>query len=175
MRRKLVLGLLVLVTFLLQSTVFKTLTIASTSPNLLLILTVSFGLMCGKRIGIFTGFLCGIMIDLFYGNLFGFYALLYMWIGYMNGFLCKVFFDEDIKVPMVLVAISDFAYGCAVYVLQFMLRGRLDFPGYLGNVIIPEIVYTIVMTLILYRLFYWINQQLLAYEVEGQQSPWLRR
>lgn len=175
MRRKLVLGVLVLVTFILQSTVFKDLSIASTSPNLLLILTVSFGLMRGKKTGIYVGFLSGIMIDLFYGNLFGFNALLYMWIGYLNGFLCTVFFDEDIKVPMVLVTISDLFYGCVVYVLQFMLRGRFDFPGYLGKVIIPEIVYTIVMTLVLYRLFYRINRQLLAHEVEGQQSPWLRR
>lgn len=175
MRRKLVIGILILITFLLQSTVFKALSIASTTPNLLLIVTVSFGLMCGKKIGIFTGFLCGIMIDLFYGNLFGFNALLYMWIGYMNGFLCTVFFDEDIKVPIVLVTISDLAYGCIVYALQFMLRGRFDFPGYLGKVIIPEIVYTVVMTLIIYRLLYWINQQLLVYELEGQQSPWLRR
>ena len=65
MRRKLILAALVLVTFLLQSTVFKALAIASVSPNLLLILTVSFGLMCGKRIGMFTGFLSGLMIDLF--------------------------------------------------------------------------------------------------------------
>lgn len=175
MRRKLVLAGLVLVTFLLQSTVFKALSIASISPNLLLILTVSFGLMCGKRIGMFTGFLSGLMIDLFYGNLFGFNALLYMWVGFLNGFLYKVFFDEDIKVPMALVTVSDLAYGCVVYGLQFMLRGRLNFPGYLGHVIIPEVVYTVVMTLIFYRLFFKINRQLSEYEVEGQRSPWLRR
>lgn len=84
MRRKLILAALVLVTFLLQSTVFKALAIASVSPNLLLILTVSFGLMCGKRIGMFTGFLSGLMIDLFYGNLFGFNALIYLWVGYLS-------------------------------------------------------------------------------------------
>ena len=44
------------------------------------------------------------MIDLFYGSLFGFYALLYMYIGYLNGFFCKVFYDDDIKVHIVLVA-----------------------------------------------------------------------
>ena len=46
---------------------------------------------------------------------------------FANGFLYKIFFDEDVKVPMVLVAGSDIAYGVLVYGLQFMLRGRLDF------------------------------------------------
>ena len=32
-----------------------------------------------------VGFFSGLMIDLFYGSLFGFYALLYMYIGYLNG------------------------------------------------------------------------------------------
>ena len=119
MRRKIVLAVLILVTFILQTTIFQTLSIASISPNLLLILTVSFGFMRGKREGLFVGFFCGLLIDIFYGNMVGFYALLYMYIGFLNGFLYKVFYDEDIKVPMLLVGVSDIAYGLVVYGLQF--------------------------------------------------------
>ncbi len=175
MRRKIILALMVIIAFLLQSTIFQDLSIASTSPNLLLILTVSYGLMCGRGIGIFTGFFSGLMIDIFYGEIFGLNALVYMWIGYVNGSLFKVFFDEDIKVPMVLVTISDLVYGCIIYITGFLLRGRLNFGGYLMKEIVPEMVYTVVITLLIYRLLYWINQKLLDYELEGQQSPWLRR
>ena len=126
MIRTITMTLLILITFILQSTVFQSLSIASIAPNLLLILTVSFGFMRGKKEGILVGFFCGILIDIFYGNLLGFYALIYMYIGYLNGFLCKVYYDEDVKVPMILTAISDLAYGFAVYGLQFMLRGRLQ-------------------------------------------------
>ena len=49
MRRKIVLAVLILVTFLLQTTVFQFLSIASVAPNLLLILTASFGLLRGKK------------------------------------------------------------------------------------------------------------------------------
>jgi rod shape-determining protein MreD len=155
--------------------VFQSLSIASIAPNLLLILTVSFGFMGGKKTGLFVGFFSGLMIDLFYGNLFGFYALLYMYTGFVNGFFYKIFYDEDIKVPIVLVTISDLIYGTVVYILQFMMRGRLNFWGYLEHIIIPEIVYTLVITLLIYRLFYRINQYLSDYEAKGQQSPWLRR
>ena len=175
MRRKIVLALLIIITFVLQSTVFKWLSIASISPNILLILTVSFGFMGGKTTGLFVGFFCGLMIDLFYGNLFGLNALLYMYIGFFNGFLYKVYYDEDIKVPLVLVAISDFAYGGLVYALQFMLRGRLNLLGYLRQIIFPELVYTVLLTLIFYRIFFRINKKLSDIEARGQRSLWLKR
>ena len=153
MRRKIILAVLILLTFILQGTIFQTLSIASIAPNLLLILTVSFGFMRGKREGLIIGFFSGLLVDIFYGNMVGFYALLYMYIGFFNGFLYKVFYDEDIKVPMVLVAVSDLAYGVIVYGLQFLLRGRLDFFGYLRHIIFPEKVYTVLLTVIIYRIF----------------------
>lgn len=175
MRRKIVLAVLILTAFLLQTTVFQFFTVASVAPNLLLLLTSSFGLMRGKKEGLWVGFFCGLSIDLFYGNLFGFYALLYMYMGYMSGFFCKVFYDEDIKVPMVLIAVSDLVYSILVYVLQFLLRVRLDFGVYLQHIILPEMLYTMILSLVVYRLLFRINQKLTEYEMEGQQSPWLRR
>lgn len=175
MRRKIVLAVLILTAFLLQTTVFQFFTVASVAPNLLLLLTSSFGLMRGKKEGLWVGFFCGLAIDLFYGNLFGFYALLYMYMGYMSGFFCKVFYDEDIKVPMVLIAVSDLVYSILVYVLQFLLRVRLDFGVYLKHIILPEMLYTMILSLVVYRLLFRINQKLTEYEMEGQQSPWLRR
>lgn len=44
MKRKIVIVLMILVCFLLQSTVFQSLSIASISPNLLIILTSAYGL-----------------------------------------------------------------------------------------------------------------------------------
>lgn len=175
MRRKIVIVLTILITFLLQSTVFPFFTITSVIPNLLLILTVSFGFMQGKTEGLFVGFFCGLLIDLFYGNLFGFYALVYMYIGYLNGFLCKIYYDEDVKVPMLLVAVSDVAYNIVIYSLQFLLRGRLDFSFYMKNIMLPEAIYTVVITILFYRIFHIINHRLVKEEMEGQRSLWLRK
>ncbi|MGI6094346.1 MAG: rod shape-determining protein MreD [Lachnospiraceae bacterium] len=175
MRRRIIMAVLILVCFLLQSTVFQWLSIGSITPNLLLILTVSFGLMRGKSSGLWTGFFCGILIDLFYGQLIGFYALIYMMAGYFTGFCYKIFYDEDIKVPMVLVAASDLIYNILIYGALFLLRGRLDFLYYLRRIIIPEILYTVLLTLLLYRLFFRINQRLQEKEIKERESIWLRK
>ncbi|MGN0251567.1 MAG: rod shape-determining protein MreD [Oliverpabstia sp.] len=171
MIRKITMTLLILITFILQSTVFQSLSIASIAPNLLLILTVSFGFMRGKKEGIFVGFFCGILIDIFYGNLLGFYALIYMYIGYLNGFLFKVYYDEDVKVPMILTAISDLAYGFVVYGLQFMLRGRLHVMNYVWHIMLPEMIYTVLITIIVYRPLYRLNHWLTEREWEGPKLP----
>ena len=73
-----------------------------------------------------------------------------MYIGYANGMFHRVFFPEDIKLPLFLITVSDLAYGFAVYVLLYLLRGRFELPFYFLHVIVPETVYTIVLTVLFY-------------------------
>lgn len=175
MIRKIVTALEIFITFLLQTTLFPSISVASVVPNLLLVLTVSNGFMQGKKSGLFTGFFSGLMIDIFYGDLIGFYALVYMYIGFLNGMLCKIYYDDDVKVPMVLVAISDLAYGFVIYGFQFLLRGRTQIFYYVWHIIVPEVVYTTLVTLILYRIYYRINNLATGNEREIQRLPWLRK
>lgn len=152
--------LMIIICFILQNTVFQSLALASISPNLLVILTSSMGLMRGKKEGMLVGFFCGFLVDIFYGDLFGFYALVYMYIGYVNGFFNKIFYDDDIKLPMLVISASEFLYSLIVYVFLFLIRTRFNFGYYFIHIIIPELVYTIVVTLFLYRLINGVNRKL---------------
>ncbi len=106
MRRKIVMGILILVSILLQSTVCQMISIASIKPNLLIILTVSFGLMRGRKDGMVIGFFCGLLTDLFFESILGFNAIIYMWVGYFSGYFYRIFYDDDIKTPLFLISIS---------------------------------------------------------------------
>lgn len=174
-QRKIIVLLLILVSYILQGTLFKTLSIGSVAPNLLLIVTVSFGFMRGKKSGIWVGFVCGILKDLLGGQLLGFYALVYLCVGYAAGCCCKIFYDEELRVPMFLVAFGDLTYGIMVYGLQFLLRGRVQFFYYFGRIIIPEMIYTVLMTVLLYRIFFTINKRLTELEMKERDSIWLRK
>ena len=68
MRRKIVLFIIIAICFLLQTTVFRALTFANIGPNLLIIVVSSFGLMRGKKEGLWVGFFCGLLIDIFFGH-----------------------------------------------------------------------------------------------------------
>ncbi len=173
MKSKIILFFTILICFLLQCTVLNALSVADITPNLMLILCISMGLMRGKRSGLFVGFFSGILIDLFYGSLPGFYALIYMYIGYLAGFFYKIYYDNRIKVPLILVAAGDAMYCLAVYVFQFMLRGRTSFFYYLGRIMIPEILVTVVLTILVYRLFYQLNHRFMHVHRKERNSLWL--
>lgn len=160
MKRGVITAFLILICFLLQCTVFRFLAFGGIVPNLLIVLTASFGFMRGEKTGLVIGFFCGLLVDIFFASVIGYYALLYMHIGYMNGKFSAIFYPQDIKLPVALILCSDFFYGIICYVILFLLRSRFDFVYYLRHIILPEIVYTIVVTLLLYPLILWINTRL---------------
>ena len=150
----------IMICFILQCSVFTSLAFAGIVPNLLIVLTSSFGFMRGEKEGLVIGFFCGLLNDIFFGGFLGFYALLMMYIGYLNGKFCKIFYPEDIKLPLALIVISDLSYGIICYVLTFMLRGRFHFSYYFTHIILPEVLYTILITLLLYPLILKVNEKL---------------
>lgn len=160
MRRKLAVFLIITVCFLLQSTLFQSLSFASISPNLLIVVTSSFGFMRGRKEGMWIGFFSGLILDIFFGSVIGFYALIYAYIGYVNGFFRKRFFPDDIKLPLILIAASDLSYNVLVYLFLFLLRGRFRIGYYFLNIMLPELVYTILVTIVLYFIILKINNKL---------------
>lgn len=164
MARKIVLFLIISICFVLQTTTFQTLSFANITPNLMIIVVSSFGLMRGRKEGMFIGFFSGLLIDIFCGFYLGIYALLYMYIGYLNGIFRKRFYPDDIKQPLILISASDLLSNLAIYFFLFLTRRRFDFGYYLLNIMIPEWVYTMVITIFLYFLLLKINQKLENYE-----------
>ena len=85
---------------------------------------------------------------------------------------CKDY-DDDIKVPIVLTVIMDTFYNLAVYGLQFLLRGRLGLGTYFTRIIVPEVFYTVFLTVIVYRIFHYINYHFMSATRKESESIWV--
>lgn len=170
MERKIVTAVFILVCFVLQCCVFGNIAFTGIVPNLMIILTSSFGFMRGEKEGLVIGFFSGLLSDIFFGGLLGFYALLLMYIGYINGKFCHIFYPQDIKLPLALIITSDLSYGIICYILMFMFRGKFEFTYYFSSVILPEALYTIVITLFLYPLILLVNERLEIRERRSEQK-----
>lgn len=170
MLRKFIVTLFILICFLMECTVFNHFSLGGIVPKLTIILTSAFGFMRGEKEGLIIGFFCGLLSDVFFGGVLGFYALLLMYIGYVNGKFSRIFYPEDIRLPIALIVVSDLSYGMLCYILLFLLRGRFDFPYYFVRVILPEAVYTIVATMFLYPVVLWVNGKLEAREKRSAQK-----
>ena len=160
MKRCITIGIIIIICFLCQTTVFHFLELSGVVPNLLLIVTMSFGLMRGRREGLLVGFFSGILVDIFFGNVIGPYAFIYMTFGYNNGFFHRIYYVEDVLLPMIMITLNDFFYNITIYIVFFMLQNKLNFMDYLSNVILPEMMYTIIITLFFYKLLVRINLRL---------------
>ncbi|MCR5222419.1 MAG: rod shape-determining protein MreD [Lachnospiraceae bacterium] len=160
MLRRIIVILIVIVGFLLQSSVFSAISMGGIVPNILIIITSSFGFMRGKNEGMVIGFLCGLIMDVFYGDILGFYALVYLVIGYLNGFFRSIFYPEDIKLPMILITASELAYCFLCFIFLFMLRGKFHLGYYFLHIFLPEIAYTILVTLLIYKGILFVNERL---------------
>jgi rod shape-determining protein MreD len=161
MKRLIIYAIEIIICFLIQSAMFHYLQLAGVMPNLLLILVASTAYMRGKMPGLIVGFFSGILVDLMFGSyVIGLYALLYLLIGYFIGFTNKVYSNDDYTLPIIIIAISDFLYGFFYYIFEFLLRGRLNFLYYLRRLIVPEIIYTVAVSIFLYKLLHTINHHL---------------
>ncbi len=160
MYKKATTALLLLAAVFMQCAVFQIFEIASVKPNILLIVVVSLGLMRGRRSGLIIGFAGGVMMDIFFPYRLGMQALIYMWLGFWAGSFYRIYYDDDIKTPMLLTAVGDLMYGVYYYMMTFLLRGRVHLLYYLNRIILPELVYTMIITIVIYRLLYHLNRHM---------------
>lgn len=150
----------ILMAFIIQTCIFPLIPVFSAKPNLLLILTFSFGFIYGSNTGMLCGLLSGLLMDLFYTGPFGFYSLVFIYIGYANGLFSKYYYDDFITLPLILCVGSELIYNFYIYVIRFLLRARLNIEYYFIDIILPEIVFSVIVTLIIYRLLLKINKKL---------------
>ncbi len=149
----------ILVAVLLKTTVLNYVALGNDIvPDLLVMVVVAAAYQRGKTKGMLVGFACGLILDIISGSFLGVFALFYMFIGYLNGFMAKFYVQNDILLPLAMAACSEFLFGFMLYVFLFLTRGRLDVMSYIGNQIVPLSVYTAIVFLLVYRildLIYW--------------------
>ncbi len=159
---------------LLQTTVLSRLPFAAVTPDIMMVLTVSMGFMQGKKEGLMTGFVSGLFIDLISGSFFGGHAFLYMMAGYFSGFFCQIYFDNSVRLPLMLTGAGETFLNLAIYLSTFLLRGKLAFGKYLEIIILPSVVFTVLSTLVVYPVLYKINHLLVERQKEASSSLWIR-
>ena len=138
--------------FILQTSILPMILSSDITPNLMIIVTASYGFMFGDRKGMCIGLVCGLLSDIYFGPLIGFEAGVYAVIGYFSGKFQKILYVEDLAFPLSLIAVCDFVYGILTFVFLFAMRNRLFMRAFLMQRMLPEMVYTLLAALPLYPL-----------------------
>lgn len=164
MRRIVSTGIVIILFFVLQTSVFEMLKLANIVPNMIVILISSVAVMRGQKAGMLVGFFSGLLLDMFFGSFLGCFAFLYMVSGFIDGYFNRIYYSDDNFLPLILIGANDLAYGLIMYITRGLLHNHLQFFYYLTSVILPELVYTVAAGLLFYQLLLRLNNFLERYE-----------
>ena len=153
-------ALIIFVNFILQTTLFPLLAIRGIFPNTALIIVTSYALLRGSKAGAIVGGFSGLLMDIFFSKMIGFYTLLYLVIGLFFGRSQKNFYRENYLLPIIFCAISTVLYQAVLYITGFMFRGEGNIFYFLFSILVPELVYMAIVTVIVYRILFGINEWL---------------
>lgn len=170
MKRLIGQGVIVMLAFILQNTAFSMLSFNGVKPNLLLVIAVFFGYTVGLNNGMLTGFFAGLLCDIFFGPYIGVYSFVFMLLGAFGGLMAKMFYQDDIVFPFVTIALADALFGLSYYIFMFLVRGRFSFFSYLKSIILPEILYTLAISVVLIPILKRVHVFLTTIELKEKES-----
>lgn len=156
--RVIIIGLFAIVNLVLQSTLLQYIQIRGVLPNTAVILIVSYALLRGSTEGSILGLFSGLLQDIFFGTSIGYFALLGMITGYLAGRGNHNFYRENYLMPMMLCTMATFLYESAIYFTSFLFHGHLNFLYFFGRLILPETVYSGIVTILIYRILFGVNE-----------------
>jgi len=158
-RRLLVVGISLFLSFLLQFVLLPRVPFLIKVPNLLLCTVFVVGFLFGKTYGMITGLIAGYLLDVLGTGTVGFYILILIWIGYLNGLLSEKLESEVLYLLFLLFLVNEIIFHAYTLLLAFLIKKSFQLSTYLEGVFIPEVLLTFVCFIVYYGLMVYFTKR----------------
>ncbi len=148
-----ILLLVVLLNFILQSTIFPYIGIFGVVPNTALLIVMSISIFKGRFKGGFTGLLIGIIQDVLFSPVIGINAFIYFFAGYVMGLAENKLIKDNIFIPLLFSILGTIYYNFSYYVFMFFLSQNIPFLSFAKDVLLIEIIYNSILSIPIYKIF----------------------
>lgn len=145
-------SIMVIINFLLQTTIFQYFRIGGVIPNTSLIIIVSVALNKGKKYGAILGLSMGLLHDVMFNEVIGVYALLYFLVGYTVGLLDDKVYKENSIIALIFTGIVTIGFHILYYLLIYFLSVDISFKSMFRSITLIELVYNLVLSIPIYKL-----------------------
>jgi rod shape-determining protein MreD len=163
--RLIILILLPFLAIFLQSTIFATLSIRETIPDIVLIFVCFFALLNGPERGMKYGFLCGLLEDIYLGRVIGINALSKAVVAYIVGKLQGIVFKENILVGVLVTILATLINALLILLITLINMKAFGFDHFILTSIVTQIIYNSVVSIPIYFWYYnsayhgWLKDQ----------------
>ena len=86
--------------------------------------------------------------------------MIYIVLGFLTGLTYQRLTTDVPLIPILMAFFCELFYHMYIYIFRFLVRNRMNFGYYFMNIIFPEVVITVVVSIILFGLFYYGNNLL---------------
>lgn len=150
-------GALLIVIFVINTTIIDWIKIFSIKPNLIIALVVCVAIfenyLTGGIFGLFAGYFCDVLSSKVIGP--GVIGLLVC--GFAIGYLCRMVLQKSLINALWLTAFSSIVYNTILYFTMYARLNLYEVFIAFFNIIIPEAVYTTLFVFLFYFLAKKIN------------------
>lgn len=136
-----------------QAALVPFIAIQGIKPDLLLVITVTAGLLYGKEAGFGTGFFAGLLQDLSSGNVFGLNVIPKIAVGFGFGLAERRVFKDNLFLPALAVAFASLLTGIFVFIFVALQGYFVDWKGALLHTIIPIMLYNTIISIPVHFIF----------------------
>ncbi len=154
MRANIYWAILVIFTALIEATWLGLIQIGDVLPNMVLLITVYFGITYGEERAMFTGALGGIIQDVAADTALGHHALALIIVGYTVGRLSERLVTESPAVKAMMVLAACLVHGFIYITVDYVQNPGMNAVDAVLVSMIPRTFYTILVTpVVFYALF----------------------
>lgn len=143
--------IMVIANFILQSTILPSFSILGVVPNTALIFIVIISLSKGKYYGGLVGLAIGLIQDVIFAITIGVSGFIYFFIGYIIGSLENTMARDNIIIPVICSSLGTIFYNIMYFFFMFFLSREIPFTVIIKDILLIEIAYNIVFTIIIYK------------------------
>lgn len=150
--------IILFVNILIQTSILPNITVLQFKPDTLLAVVVSFALLDGSLEGSLVGLCGGLLQDFILGKTVGFYALIYMIIGYIVGLLHKRVYTDIVFIPMLFSFLAYILKEFMVIVLLFVFKTKVPVYSLIFDEILPCALSTCIFVFFAYYIIWKIHK-----------------
>ena len=154
------LALFVIALYVLQTSLLPMIAYRGISPDLMLLLTVSFAFLRGVRQGGLMGFATGLLQDLASGTFLGINAFTRMLLGMFFGRFSDRVFKEQFFLPVTASITAIIANYFILSLLMVLLGYRFNLVSSLQTMLIPMLIYQLAFAYPVHRFTYELDKKL---------------
>ena len=145
--------LVILINFILGTTVFPYISIYGVVPNIALLVVMYLGSYKGRIYGGILGIIIGLINDILFSSIIGVNALILFFAGYLVGIGEDRIIKDNMLIPIALALAGTIYYNFIYYIFMYFLSAEITFLSYAKTKLLIELIYNLVLAIPIYKIF----------------------